>query len=70
MVYNPAGVPAGTDTIPVVTFNVGTVAPDETGTAGVITEITTLSTVADPAAPPLNVSFVNTFPTLATPDID
>ena len=39
IVYVPAGVPAGTDTTPVVVFKVGTKAPGEAGVAGVTTVI-------------------------------
>ena len=35
IVYVPAGVPAGTDTTPVVVFKVGTKAPGEAGVAAV-----------------------------------
>ena len=68
IVYVPAGVPAGTDTTPVVVFRVGTGAPS-IEVAAVVTAIFTLVTVA---CAPFKVSiplplFARALPALAFP---
>ena len=63
MVYVPAGVPAGTETLPVVGFSVGTGAPP-IDVAGVVTVVFTF---AGTTATPFNMSLASALTTDGLP---
>ena len=67
MGYTPAGVPAGTDTLPVNGSSNGTGAPATSGVAGVTTAKVALPEAPKVGATPFTVSLVNALPTLGLP---
>ena len=67
MGYTPAGVPAGTDTLPVNGSSKGTGAPTTKGVAGMTRAKVALPERPNVGTTPLTVSLVNALPTLELP---